>query len=62
MDTTHRITEVADDGDAILYHCEECLRQVVVRRSGGLTVLQQGDFFATHVGGHGPIELSISGE
>ena len=58
--SVHQMIEVGDDGDGMLYHCEECQRQVVVRRSGGFVVLQKGDFFATHVGDHGPLTLTVS--
>ena len=59
MQAIHHMIEVGDDGDGMLYHCEECQRQIVIRRSGGFVVLQKGDFLATHVGGHGPLSLSV---
>lgn len=60
MEPIHRMIEVADDGDGMLYHCEECLRQVVMKRSGEFIVLRQGEFAAAHVGGHGPLELTVA--
>jgi hypothetical protein len=61
MYPTHRMSVQADNGDEILLVCPEpaCGRRVVVKRSGGLVVLEQGDFFATHSGGS--LGLSITG-
>jgi hypothetical protein len=43
----------ADNGDEILFACpiESCGRRLVLKRSGGLVVLNRGDFFALHSGG-----------
>ena len=56
----HRMSVQADNGDEILLVCPEhaCGRRVVVKRSGGLVVLEQGDFYATHSGGS--LGLSIT--
>jgi hypothetical protein len=56
----HHLTIEADDGEDVLFVCsvEGCGRRVVVRRSGGLIVLQQGDFFAFHRGGSDGIEIA----
>lgn len=61
MDPTHRMSIEADNGDEILLACPDraCGRRVVVKRSGGLVVLDQGNFYATHYGGS--IGLSITG-
>jgi hypothetical protein len=60
MDRVHRMDIEADNGDEILLSCPlgTCGRRVVVKRSGGFLVLDQGDFFATHAGGTG---LAITG-
>jgi hypothetical protein len=39
---------------------EACGRRVAVKQSGELVVLQQGDFYASHVGGRGPIDVAAS--
>jgi hypothetical protein len=62
MHPTHPLTIEADDGVEVLFACtvEGCGRRVVVSRRGRLTVLDQGDFFAFHVGGTAGLELSTS--
>jgi len=57
----HRMSVEADNGDEILLVCPDpaCGRRVVVKRAGGLVVLEQGDFYATHSGGS--LGLSITG-
>jgi hypothetical protein len=61
MNPVHHLTIEADDGADVLFVCsvESCGRRVVVRRSGGLIVLQQGDFFAFHRGGSDGIEMAV---
>jgi hypothetical protein len=51
--TEHRMTIEADNGDELLLSCpeESCGRRLVLKRSGGMVVLDRGDFFATHSGG-----------
>ena len=58
---THRLTMEADNGDDVLFACsvESCGRRLVVKRSGGLVVLERGDFFARHVGGNDGLEISV---
>ncbi|MGH8839283.1 MAG: hypothetical protein ACRDVO_08505 [Jiangellaceae bacterium] len=58
---THRLTMEADNGDDVLFTCsiESCGRRLVVKRSGGLVVLERGDFFARHVGGNDGLEISV---
>ncbi len=53
MDRQHRMTIEADNGDEILFACtdDRCGRRLVVRRSGGLVVLDRGDAMAAHSGG-----------
>ena len=50
---THRMTIEDDDGRDVTFYCPEagCGRRVVFRRSGGMAVLNRGDFFALHSGG-----------
>jgi hypothetical protein len=52
MDRTHRMTLDADNGVEALFTCPEpgCGRRLVVKRPGGLVVLDKGDFFALHSG------------
>jgi hypothetical protein len=49
----HRMTIESDDGIDVTFTCPEegCGRRVVFRRSGGMVVLNRGDFFAMHSGG-----------
>lgn len=49
----------ADSGTELLFSCphEGCGRRLMFSRSGGMTVLEQGDFFALHSGGTG-LELA----
>jgi hypothetical protein len=62
MNPVHRLTIEADDGRDVLFACpvEGCGRRLVVRRSGGLIVLERGDFFALHVGGSGGLQITTS--
>lgn len=59
MDPVHRMTVHADNGDEILLACQEtgCGRRLVIKRSGGMVVLDRGDFFAIHSGGTGDLRL-----
>ena len=65
MNPQHRMTLEMDNGDELLFACphEGCGRRLVLKRSGGLVVLEQGDFFALHSGGTEGLEISagISG-
>jgi hypothetical protein len=51
--TEHHMTIEADNGDETLFVCPEasCGRRLVLKRSGGMVVLDRGDFFALHSGG-----------
>jgi hypothetical protein len=53
MGESHRMRIEADNGEEILFACpvESCGRRLVLKRSGGLVVLNRGDFFALHSGG-----------
>jgi len=59
MNPVHRLTIEADDGVEVVFVCpvESCARRVVVKRSGGLVVLDRGDFFTLHSGGTSGLEL-----
>ncbi len=61
MDSLHRLTIEADNGEDVLLVCsiESCGRRLVVKRSGGLVVLERGDFFARHVGGNDGLDISV---
>jgi len=65
MNFQHRMTLHADNGEELLFVCphEGCGRRLVLKRSGGLVVLDQGDFFALHSGGTEGLGISagISG-
>jgi hypothetical protein len=58
--TMHRMHIEARNDAEILFVCAEhsCRRRLVFKRSGGLTVIDQGDFFALHSGGTEGLELS----
>jgi hypothetical protein len=53
MSTHHRMTLEAGNGEEFLFVCHHdgCGRRLVLQRSGGLVVLDRGDFFALHSGG-----------
>jgi hypothetical protein len=48
------------NGEDVLFTCPEagCGRRLIVKRHGGLIVLDQGDFFARHRGGTEGLEIS----
>lgn len=58
----HRMTLESRTDDELLFVCphEGCGRRLVLQRSGGLVVLDRGDFFALHSGGTEGLELSTS--
>ena len=60
MNAQHGMTLEVDNGAELLFACphEGCGRRLVLRRSGGLTVLDPGDFFALHRGGTPGLEFS----
>ena len=60
MNPQHGMTIEVDNGAELLFACghEGCGRRLVLRRSGGLTILDQGDFFALHRGGTPGLEFS----
>ena len=59
---THHMTVTSDDGAEMLLECPEeyCGRRVVVKRSSEIVVIDQGDFFARHAGGNGPVTVDIA--
>jgi hypothetical protein len=56
----HRMTLDSHTDEELLFVCpqEGCGRRLVLKRSGGLVVLDQGDFFALHSGGTSGLEIS----
>lgn len=58
---THYMQVEVDDGHDILFACPEvgCGRRFLLRRGGGYIVLDRGDVNARHVGGTGPVSLSV---
>ena len=55
----HRMVLEADNGAELLFVCpyDGCGRRLVLKRSGGLTVIDRGDFFALHSGGTNGLEI-----
>jgi hypothetical protein len=54
MSDIHRLDIEARTVAEVLFVCAEgCGRRLVVKRAGGLVVLDRGDFFAQHAGGVG---------
>lgn len=51
---------VAEDSNAaeVLFVCPTCDRRLVLKLSGGLVVIDEGDFYATHSGSTSP-DLTI---
>jgi len=60
MNTHHRMTLESDNGDELLFACphDGCGRRLVLKRSGGLVVLDHGDFFTLHSGGTSGLQVS----
>jgi len=56
----HRMTLDSHNSEELLFVCphEGCGRRLVFKRSGGLVVLEAGDFFALHSGGTEGLEVS----
>jgi len=59
----HRMVAEQDNGSEILFTCPElgCGRQLVFKRPSGLVVLEPGDRSVRHVGGTGPVGVSVGG-
>ena len=59
MQITHRFDLDSDNGDEVVLVCPDdaCRRRIVVKRSGGLVVLDRGEFGALHLGGNGGLHL-----
>jgi len=63
MQGQHQLIVDADNGVEVVFVCPEqdCGRRVVVnRRRGEYTVIDRGDFFATHSGATGPLTVRAS--
>jgi hypothetical protein len=62
MNPQHRMTLESDNGEELLFVCphDGCGRRLVLQRSGGLVVLERGDFFAVHSGGTGGLNISAA--
>lgn len=63
MGQHHELIVDADNGVEVSFICPEaeCGRRVVVNRDrGDYTVVQTGDFYATHAGAVGPVSISVS--
>lgn len=60
MNPTHHMHVEADNGHEQLFVCPEpgCGRRLVLKRSGGLVVLDRGDFWALHSGGTSGLRMS----
>ena len=60
MNRHHRMILESDNGHELLFVCphEDCGRRLVLQRSGGLVVLDRGDFFALHSGGSEGLDVS----
>jgi hypothetical protein len=62
MEPVHRMVVESDNGREALFVCPEaaCGRRLVLKRGGGLVVLDQGDFYALHTGGTNGLHVSTS--
>ncbi len=63
MGATHELLVDTDDGTSVVFVCPEdgCGRRVVIdRKRGNYTVIDRGDFFATHSGSVGPITVRLA--
>jgi len=60
MDAVHVLNVESDNGHEILFVCPEteCQRRLVLKRSGGMVVIDRGDFYARHVGATGPLSMT----
>ncbi|MGH3788791.1 MAG: hypothetical protein ACRDRG_20085 [Pseudonocardiaceae bacterium] len=62
MNPVHRMNLEADNGQDVLFVCpvDSCGRRLVLKRAGGLVVLDRGDFFAYHIGGNVNLEIGTT--
>lgn len=62
MNPLHRMQIEADNGEDVLFACpvDSCGRRLILKRSGGLIVLDRGDFFAYHTGSTGGLEIQAT--
>jgi hypothetical protein len=60
MNPQHRMTLESRNGEELLFVCphQGCGRRLVLQRSGGMVVLDQGDFLALHSGGTEGLDIS----
>jgi len=56
----HVLTVEVADRRGTLFVCDQCGRRIVIDGHGEITVLDRGDFFATHSGSSGGVGLTIS--
>ncbi len=58
MDAHHRF-RLTPEPNGLLFECEDgCGRRLVIdRASGRMTVIDRGDLFASHRGGHSDVDL-----
>lgn len=56
----HRLTIESDNGDEVLLVCPEpsCGRRIVLKRSGGMVVLDRGDFSVLHAVSSDGVEMA----
>lgn len=62
MSKHHELVVAVDNGVEVVFVCPDvdCGRRVVVnRRRGDYTVVQTGDFLATHAGAVGPLRVGV---
>jgi hypothetical protein len=59
----HQMVAEQDNGAEILFVCpvDPCRRRLVLKRRGGVVVLDRGDTSVRHVGGCGPLDLAVAG-
>jgi hypothetical protein len=61
MDMSHQLNVKADNGNEVLFVCsdESCGKRLIVKRTGGLVILDHGDFAASHTGGSASLAISV---
>ena len=61
MDISHRLNMEADNGNEVLFVCsdESCGKRLIVKRTGGLVILDHGDFAVAHAGGSTGLAISV---
>jgi hypothetical protein len=58
----HQMDLVQRNGEEMLFVCpvESCRRRLVLGSRGEMTILERGDFFASHSGGTPGLEITSS--